>query len=140
VKYMSLKQSLFNTLQVFKAFMPVMIGLLLLINLLNVCFRDYYTDIFTGNPIFDPLIGTIAGSISFGIPVTSYIVGGELLEDGVSLLAVTAFVMAWTTVGLAMLPLEATFFGKRFAIVRNSINFFFSIIIAILTIYTLKVL
>ncbi|MBT3312741.1 MAG: hypothetical protein HN379_12190, partial [Desulfobacteraceae bacterium] len=61
-------------------------------------------------------------------------------EDGVSLLAVTAFIMAWTTVGLAMLPLEATFFGKRFAIIRNTINFFFAIIIAILTIYTLKVL
>jgi hypothetical protein len=137
---MSVKQSVVNTFQVFKSFMPVMIGLLLFINLLNVCFRDYYTDIFSGNPVLDPLIGTIAGSISFGIPVTSYIVGGELLEDGVSLLAVTAFVMAWTTVGLAMLPLEATFFGKRFAIVRNAINFFFAIIIAILTIYTLKVL
>lgn len=137
---MSVKQSVVNTIQVFKSFMPVMIGLLLFINLLNACFRDYYTDIFSGNPVLDPLIGTIAGSISFGIPVTSYIVGGELLEDGVSLLAVTAFIMAWTTVGLAMLPLEATFFGKRFAIIRNTINFFFAIIIAILTIYTLKVL
>ncbi len=137
---MSVKQSVVNTLQAFKSFMPVMVGLLLFINLLNVSFREYYTDIFSGNPFLDPLIGTIAGSISFGIPVTSYIVGGELLEDGVSLLAVTAFVMAWTTVGLAMLPLEATFFGKHFAIVRNSINFFFAIIIAIITIYTLKVL
>jgi len=137
---MPVKQSVVNTIQVFKTFMPVMIGLLLFINLLNTCFRDYYTDIFSGNPVLDPLIGTIAGSISFGIPVTSYIVGGELLEDGVSLLAVTAFIMAWTTVGFAMLPLEATFFGKRFAITRNVINFFFAIIIAILTIYTLKVL
>lgn len=137
---MPAKQSVINTLQVFKSFMPMMIGLLLLINLLNVGFSDYYNDIFTGNPLLDPLIGTVAGSISFGIPVTSYIVGGELLKDGVSLLAVTAFVMAWTTVGLAMLPLEAAFFGKRFAIVRNSVNFLFSIIIAITTIYTLKVL
>lgn len=57
-----------------------------------------------------------------------------------SLLAVTAFIMAWTTVGVAMLPLEATFLGKRFAVLRNVINFVFAILIAVLTVATLKVL
>jgi hypothetical protein len=42
--------------------------------------------------------------------------------------------MTWTTVGVAMIPLEAKYLGKKFAIVRNIINFFFSIIITILTI------
>ena len=117
-----------------------MVGILLLINLLNTFLRDSYTQVFTGNVLIDPLIGAVVGSISFGIPVTSYIVGGELLLAGVSLMAVTAFIMAWTTVGLAMLPLEATFLGKRFAVFRNTINFIFSIIISILLIYTLRVL
>ena len=39
----------------------------------------------------DPLIGALAGSISFGVPVTSYIIGGELLEEGVSLMFVLHF-------------------------------------------------
>ena len=81
----------------------------------------------------------MAGSISFGIPITSYIVGGELLKEGVSLLAITAFILAWSTVGVAMLPLEISYLGKRFAIYRNIINFFFSIILAILTITILNI-
>jgi len=136
---MTIKESAKKALQTFKTAIPIMIGILLLINLLNTFLRDSYTKVFTGNVLIDPLIGAVAGSISFGIPVTSYIVGGELLSAGVSLMAVTAFIMAWTTVGLAMLPLEATFLGKRFAVVRNTINFIFSMIISILLIYTLKI-
>ncbi len=136
---MSLKESIKKTLQIFETILPMMVGILLLINLLNIFLRDYYTTVFTGNVMIDPLIGAIAGSLSFGIPITSYIVGGELLLAGVSLLAVTAFIMAWTTVGVAMLPLEASFLGKRFALVRNSVNFIFSIIIGILVSYTLRI-
>jgi len=116
-----------------------MLGILLLISLANIFIKNYYSKIFTGNALIDPLIGASAGSISFGIPLTSYIVGGELLKEGVSLLAVAAFIMAWTTVGIAMLPLEASFLGKKFAISRNVINFIFAILIAVLTIYTLKI-
>ena len=136
---MSLKESIKKTLQIFETILPMMVGILLLINLLNIFLRDYYTTVFTGNVLIDPLIGAIAGSLSFGIPITSYIVGGELLLAGVSLLAVTAFIMAWTTVGVAMLPLETSFLGKRFALVRNSVNFIFSIIIGILVSYTLRI-
>lgn len=123
-----------------KTAIPTVVGVLLLVNLLNPLFKGFYSKIFTGNYLIDPVLGALGGSISFGIPLTSYIAGGELLAEGVSLLAVTAFLMAWTTVGLAMLPLEIVYLGKRFALWRNTINFFFSIIIAILTIITLSAL
>lgn len=131
----SAKQSL-GTL---KAAFPIMIGVLLIVGFLNTVLEGQYDRIFTGG-FWDPLIGNIAGSISFGIPLTSYIIGGELLKSGVSLLAVTAFIMAWTTVGVAMLPLEAKFLGYRFAIARNAVNFVFALIIAVLTVYTVSLL
>lgn len=118
----------------------MVIGVLLLVNLLNPLLNNFYPKVFTNNYFLDPFLGAIGGSISFGIPLTSYVAGGELLSQGVSLLAVTAFLLAWTTVGLAMLPLEIMYLGKKFAIWRNIINFFFSIIIAVLTIITLSVL
>ena len=133
----SAAQALKQTLTIFKTALPVLTSVLLLINLLNPVIQDRYANWFTGNVIVDPLIGALAGSISFGIPITSYIAGGELLDKGVSLLAVTAFIMAWTTVGLVMLPLEASFLGKKFALTRNILNFFFAIIIAILTVKTM---
>ena len=132
-------KAVFKTVQSFKTSLPIMIGILLLINLINLFARDYYSKLFTGNLILDPLIGALAGSFSFGIPITSYIVGGELLKEGISLIAITAFIMSWTTVGTIMMPLEATFLGKRFAFARNGLNFIFAIIISIITVLTLKI-
>lgn len=121
-----------------KIAVPIIIGVFLLISLISPIMEDYYSIIFTNNYFLDPLIGAILGSISFGIPITSYIAGGELLKQGVSLLAISAFMLAWTTVGVAMLPLEIKYLGKKFAIIRNGINFILSIIISILTIITLR--
>jgi len=134
-----MKKSLIKTINNFKNSIPIIIGVFLLVNLVNSLLHSFYFKVFTGNYFLDPLIGSLAGSISFGIPVTSYIVGGELLKEGVSLLAITAFILAWSTVGVAMLPLEISYLGKRFSIYRNIINFFFSIILAILTITILNI-
>lgn len=142
VKYysrMKLKEASKKSFQTFKTSMPILVGILLLINLVNPLLKDKYAQLFSGNIIIDPLVGAVAGSISFGIPITSYIAGGELLSEGVSLLAVTAFIIAWTTVGVAMLPFEAAMLGKKFAIFRNGINFLFSIIIAILVVNLLNI-
>ena len=135
-----MKQAFFKTTQVFKTVVPMLTGVLLLVSLLHQFFKNNYQYWFSGNLILDPLIGAIAGSISFGMPVTSYVAGGELLHAGVSLLAVTAFILSWTTVGLIMIPLEASTLGIRFAIVRNILNFIFSILVAISTVSTLKFL
>ncbi len=128
-----------KTVALFQAVLPILVGMLLVINLLDPLLAGRYRTLFTGHYLHDTLIGAGAGSVSFGIPITSYIVGGELLGKGVSLLAVTAFILAWTTVGVAMLPLEAAFLGKRFALFRNVLNFFFAIFLAGLTVATLGV-
>jgi len=134
----SFRKAIFKTTQSFKTSLPIMIGILLLINLINLFARNYYPKLFTGNLILDPLIGALAGSFSFGIPITSYIVGGELLKEGVSLIAISAFIMSWATVGITMLPLEAKFLGWRFAFIRNGLNFIFAIIISVLVVLTLN--
>ncbi len=135
-----MKSALNKTLKNIQTALPILIGILLLLNLLQLTFKDYYANIFTGNLFLDPLIGAIAGSVSFGIPVASYVTGGELIKQGVTLLAVTAFIFSWTTVGIPMIPLESQNLGKRFAIFRNGLNFIFSIVIAICTVVILKFL
>ena len=62
------------------------------------------------------------------------------MHSGVSLVAVTAFIMSWTTVGLVMIPIEAASLGRRFAIVRNLLNFVFALLVAIATVTTLEFL
>ena len=95
--------------------------------------KGYFDNCWIRERIFiSPLLFRI-GSISAGNPITSYIFGGELLDQGINLLAVTAFLVAWVTVGLVQLPAESFLLGKRFAILRNAISFIFSIFVAIIT-------
>lgn len=84
---------------------------------------DTYSDFFTGNSFLDPIIGATVGSFMAGSPITSYIIGGEFLKQGVSIDAVVAFLMAWTTVGFLQTPLEATFMGVRFTVFNTAVAF-----------------
>jgi len=90
------------------------------------------------NIIFDSFIGSIIGSISAGTPIISYILGGEMLKQGISLIAVTAFLVAWVTVGFIQIPAESIILGKRFAILRNISAFVLSIIVAFATVLILN--
>ncbi len=95
---------------------------------------------FGGNNLLDALIGTTFGSIAAGHPLTSYVLGGELLANGISLVAVTALLVSWVTVGSVQFPAEALMLGRRFALYRNLLCYVFSILIAILTIATLRLI
>ncbi|MEA3430892.1 MAG: hypothetical protein U9R08_06460 [Nanoarchaeota archaeon] len=131
-----MKKAIKQTWKSIKMSLPLIFGTLLLVSLITVLVPpDFYLSIFKGNTFLDPLIGSIIGSISAGNPITSYVLGGELLIQGISLLAVTAFLVAWVTVGMVQLPAESALLGKKFAIVRNITAFLLAILTAIITIY-----
>ncbi|MHC1575837.1 MAG: hypothetical protein ACXQTE_00640 [Methanosarcinaceae archaeon] len=114
---------------------PVILGMVLLVSLVITFIpRSFYVNAFHGNLLLDTLIGSTVGSILAGHPITSYILGGEFLAQGVELLVVTAFLISWVTVGIVQIPAEAVVFGKRFAILRNVSAFVLSMVAAIITV------
>ncbi len=120
---------------------PLILGTILLVSLIITLIpKSFYVSIFRGNFITDSLIGSLVGSISAGSPITSYILGGELLEQGIGLIAVTAFLVAWVTVGIIQFPAESFILGKKFAVLRNLSSFVFAIIVAILTFLVLSLI
>jgi uncharacterized membrane protein YraQ (UPF0718 family) len=139
---MSAKQKLksagVSTLNSMKMSIPVLIGVILLISLItHVVPKNAFSSLFSGNLMLDVLIGGIIGSISAGNPLTSYVIGGELLKQGISFAAVTAFILGWVTVGAVQIPAEGLMLGKKFALVRNGVSFLMSLVIAVLTVVTL---
>ena len=133
--------SLYKALRSFGTAFPVLLGVILLLGL----FRSFVPNrmlsaVFTGELLRDTIIGSLMGSISSGNAVTSYIIGGELLKENVSLIAVTAFIVAWVTVGIIQVPAEAAILGKRFACVRNILAFVLSVLVSIGTVKTLVVI
>ena len=119
---------------------PMILGTILLVSLIATLIpKSFYAKIFQGD-IIDLLIGSIIGSISAGNPITSYILGGEFLKQGISLLAVTSFIVAWVTVGIIQLPAESAILGKKFALLRNLTAFLLSMIVALITILILNLI
>ncbi|MEJ2454066.1 MAG: hypothetical protein P8103_07910 [Candidatus Thiodiazotropha sp.] len=121
--------------------LPLILGVILLTGLLlKLLPIKAAAGWFGSNDMLDAVIGALAGSISAGHPATSYVLGGELLSNGVSLVAVTAFLISWVTVGSIQLPAEALMLSWRFALLRNLVCFLFSIVIALLTVFTLAII
>jgi uncharacterized membrane protein YraQ (UPF0718 family) len=115
--------------------LPILLGMLLLTSLLLAWLPvAKLLSLFGQHPLLDVLLGATLGSLAVGHPLAGYLLGGELLANGVSLVAVTALIISWVTVGLAQLPAEALLLGRRFAVWRNIFCFISAIAISFLTV------
>ncbi len=138
-KLKRLARSFYGALKSLGFALPAIVVVILLTGLFRTFIsKKMIVSIFSGHGLLDTLVGSISGSISAGNPITSYIIGGELLKNSVSLFAVTSFIVAWVTVGIIQLPVESAFLGKRFAVVRNGVSFILSILVSIATVLTLR--
>lgn len=123
----------------FLAMAPLLLGVIGLVGLFQVLVTpEMLASLFRGNPLLDTLIATVTGGLSAGHPIVSYLLGGELLGQGISLYAVSAFLLSWVSLGLIQLPAEVEIFGGRFTFLRNILAFIFTMLIAILTTLTVQ--
>jgi predicted Fe-Mo cluster-binding NifX family protein len=112
--------------------LPVMISVVFLAGLFNTFItKKVILAFFSGSTGLDSFLGALTGSLFAGNPINSYIIGGQLLELGVSLAAVSAFLCSWVTVGFLQMPAEIAALGWKFAALRNLSCFGLSIIISL---------
>ncbi|MEA3418565.1 MAG: permease [Campylobacterota bacterium] len=139
MKKPSVYQSILKSAKIFLSIMPMLLGVILLTGLFDTLVsEEMLHSVFNGNPIHDTLLGLLVGGVSVGQPVISYIIGGELLQSGVSLYAVTAFIISWVTLGVVQLPLELQFFGGRFTLQRNLLSFIFAVFVSVMSVQALR--
>jgi len=120
---------------------PMMLGVIGLMGLVQTFITpDTMASAFGWSAFTDTLIGTFSGAISSGNPAVSYVAGGELLEKGTSLYAVTAFILSWVTLGFVQLPAETSALGFRFMLCRNLFSLLATIVIAMATVATMEFL
>ncbi|MGB5444340.1 MAG: hypothetical protein WBM99_02445, partial [Psychromonas sp.] len=121
--------------------MPMLVAVIGLVGLFQAAVSPQMLhSLFGGSPLQDTLTGTVIGAVSVGQPVFSYIIGDELLEQGISIYAVSAFILSWVTLGIIQLPLEWVIFGRSFTILRNLLSFIAALLIASATAVTLSLL
>ena len=135
------RDALARTLRAFIHMLPILLGMLLLTSLLLAWLPSTGLQaLFGKHASLDVLLGAVIGSVAMGHPLAGYILGGQLLAGGVSLIAVTALIVSWVTVGVVQLPAEALLLGRRFAITRNLLCFLSALAIAYLTVGMLRLL
>lgn len=134
-------KSISKTIFSFIKILPIIIGMLLATSLVITLFPEQISaGLFGNGDMLDGLLGAVIGSIAVGHPLASYLLGGELLRGGVGLIAVTALLVSWVTVGIVQLPAESLMLGWRFAITRNLVCFISALIIAYMTVFTIRLL
>ncbi|MCK5648202.1 MAG: permease [Gammaproteobacteria bacterium] len=134
-------QAFYKSVKGFALNLPMLISVILLSGLFEVFITpEMLASLFSGQAFYDSLIGAVSGGISVGQPFISYLIGGELLNNGMSYYAVTAFVLSWVTLGVVQLPYEYSLFGGRFTLTRNLLAFIFVLLISLATVQTLQLL
>lgn len=136
-----MKEAFKKALLGFFAMSPLLLGVIGLVGLIQVYITpEIIKSLFGHDNFSDTLIATLIGGISVGQSMISYLIAGELLDQGVSLFAATAFILSWVTLGVIQLPAEAAVFGLKFTILRNILALFGTITVSYLTVVTLGVL
>ena len=141
MKTVRVKEAFLGVLRSMNMSLPILVGVLLLVGLFTVLVpEEAFAKAFSGNAVIDPLVGALLGSAATGNPVTSYVIGGELLNIGVSMSAVIAFILSWVTVGLVQLPAESLMLTRRFAVTLNLVSYGMAVVVAFLCQMTAELL
>lgn len=75
-------------------------------------------------------IAAVVGAITLIPGFVAFPMAELLLQNGAGLIQIGAFVSSLMMVGIVTMPVEIRYFGKKIMIIRNSIAFAFSFIVA----------
>lgn len=126
--YQALKKAKKSILNI----LPELIGIIIIIGVILSFLNPTTISALLGEQAgFLGLLGaTIVGAITLIPGFIAFPLAAMLLQNGADYLPIAGFVSTLMMVGIATLPLEYRYFGKKIAIIRNSLAFGFSFIIA----------
>lgn len=78
------------------------------------------------------MVAALVGSITLVPAFIIYPIAATLIESGASYGAVAVFLTTSKLVGIVTFPLEAKYFGKKVALIRNILNFVAAIVIGLI--------
>ena len=78
------------------------------------------------------IIAAIIGSVTIIPGFVAFPTAAMLLQNGAGYMQLGAFISSLMMVGLVTIPMEIEYFGKKVAILRNTLAFCFSLIVAVI--------
>ena len=115
------KNALKKAWKSFENILPSVLAVLLLIGLILSVLDEKTISRLLGaeSGVFGMVIAAIIGSITLIPGFVAFPLAASLLQAGAGYAQIAMFISALMMVGIATLPLEAKYFGKKIAIKRN---------------------
>ena len=119
------KKALITTGKIALNVLPVLFFIFILMGVINIYVtKDVVAKLLgTGSGIWGILIGELVGAIALIEPAAVFPFSGSLIAKGATYGVIYAFASTAVLIGIATLPAEMKFMGKKFTIVRNVLTF-----------------
>lgn len=118
----------------FENILPQFLSVLLIIGLaLSILDQDTITKLLgSQSGWIGILAASLIGSITLIPGFVAFPLAAALRNNGAGITAIAAFISTLMMVGIVTLPMEIKIFGKKAAIIRNVMAYFFSILVAVI--------
>ena len=112
---------------------PTIASILALIGLVLAIIPQQYIQALLGgtSTFLSTVAAAVIGTVTILPAFVAFPLSASLVERGAHVVAVAAFITTLTMVGFATLPIEISYFGKRFAFLRNAASFVAALVIAL---------
>lgn len=116
----------------FKKILLQFLGILLLINSILEILNPEIIQSIIGkqSELLGMIIAGAIGSVTIIPALIAFPITSRLLNNGAGLVQIIVFISTLTTVGIATMPLESKYLGKKVTILRRVLFFIFSFIVA----------
>lgn len=128
------KKALFMAYKRFIFISPSFLAMLIFVSIILFIFPQEKIIMYLsyGNYTVNIILAALVGSITVMPGFVAFPLAGILKNSGISFTIIAAFTTTLMMVGTLTFPVEATYLGKKVALVRNAISFVIALIIALL--------
>ena len=128
------KKALFMAYKRFIFISPSFLAMLIFVSIILFIFPQEKIIMYLsyGNYTVNIILAALVGSITVMPGFVAFPLAGILKNSGISFTIIAAFTTTLMMVGTLTFPVEATYLGKKVALIRNAISFVIALIIALL--------
>ncbi|NBG87233.1 permease [Isachenkonia alkalipeptolytica] len=127
------KQALKKAWKAFENILPQFISILVIVGImLAIMDPETISRLIGGESGFlGMLLAALVGGITLIPGFVAFPLASTLLNNGAGFMQIAVFISTLMMVGVVTLPVEIKYFGKRATIIRNSLAFSFSFVVAL---------
>lgn len=126
------KQALLKAWVSFENILPLLLGIIVFVGIILAVLNPQLLLKLIGenSGFLGILMLAVIGSITLIPGFIAFPTAALLLQGGAGYMQIAAFISTLMMVGILTLPLEIKYFGKKIAIIRNTLAFLFSFLVA----------